>query len=55
MTEPNLDELAERLAELTETQAKTVYDKARSRDRRTKQQQAAAALSQYLGGTTTSK
>jgi hypothetical protein len=50
MTNPNpdLDELAERLAELSEVDARTVIDKARSRDRATKQQQAAAAVKQFI-------
>jgi hypothetical protein len=50
---PNLDELAERLAELPETERQEVIDKAASKDATNRKKVAAAALSRYLGGTRT--
>ena len=50
---PNLDELAERLANLPEAERQAVIDKAASKDSANRKQAAADKLRDYLSGTRT--
>jgi hypothetical protein len=46
--QPNLDQLADALSQLTEAEATAVIRKARGKDAATRQQAAANAVKQYL-------